>query len=80
MLLRYLHGSEGRYHLSVIAGMLSEREPFHKQPLKFFQGVAKKLAKEGKIFLDGDLVLIPVDKLSRNLQARLVANWRHNHA
>lgn len=77
MLLRYLQAMEGRYRLSVVAGMLAERYPFHKKPLGFFQGVAKKLAKQGKLVLEGDVVMTPLAKLSADMQTRLVERWRH---
>lgn len=76
MLLRYLQEKQGRYRLSVIAGMLAERYPFHKEPLSFFKAVAKNLAKQGKLVLEGDVVMSPITKLSGEILARLVGGRR----
>lgn len=72
MLLRYLQAMEGRYRLSVVAGMLAERYPFHKQPLSFFQRAAQTLAKQGKLVVEGDVVMSPIAKLSSDMLGRLV--------
>jgi len=78
MLLRYLQTMGGRYRLSVIAGMLAERYPFHKQTLAFFQGAAQLLATQGRLVVEGDVVMSPIAKLSGDMQSRLVKGWlRH---
>lgn len=71
MLLRYVQSLD-ECRLSVVAGMLSERHPFHKQPLSFFQKAADKLAREGRLAQEGDLLMTPTGRVARQMLHRIV--------